>query len=129
VSYSSSEGANAPQLVVVATAATAGPVGTTSRDDGRLESGLVLYANHPNPFDAGTTIRYALPTRMPVRLVIYDIAGRAVRTLVDATEEAGERRVAWDGRNAIGARVRAGLYVCRLEAGGAVFARKMSVMR
>jgi flagellar hook assembly protein FlgD len=66
---------------------------------------------------------------MPVRLVIYDVTGRAVRTLVNGAEAPGERRVFWDGRDALGARVRAGMYLCRLEAGATSLTRKLSVMR
>jgi hypothetical protein len=44
------------------------------------DPGLALCANHPSPFQAGTKIQYSLPRAMPVRLVIHDVAGRAVRT-------------------------------------------------
>lgn len=89
---------------------------------------IALDANHPNPVSGGTTIVYALPQPMPVRLAIHDIAGRAVRTLVNGLQGAGERRVTWDGRDEHGARVRAGMYLYRLEAGATRLARKMSVL-
>jgi hypothetical protein len=130
VSYSSSEGANPPQLVVVASGSVAQSASEPARDEQAAVPGApVLFANAPNPFDAGTTIRYSLPHAMPVRLVVYDLSGRTVRTLVDGAEASGERRVTWDGRDATGARVRAGMYLARLEAGGIRLTRKMSVMR
>jgi hypothetical protein len=131
VDYSSSEGTFPPQLVVVSTGSVA-PLTESPPQAGMAAvppTELALHANYPNPFDVGTTIRYALPQTMPVRLVIYDITGRAVRTLVDGTEAAGERRATWDGRDATGSRVRAGIYLCRLEAAGARLTRKISVMR
>jgi hypothetical protein len=90
--------------------------------------GIALHANRPNPFSGGTTIAYALPQPMPMRLVIHDIAGREMRTLVDGLRGAGESRVTWDGRDEHGARVRAGVYLCRLEAGGTKLTRKLSVL-
>jgi hypothetical protein len=89
-------------------------------------SGIVLRAGQPNPFLGETTIQYALPRTMAVRLVIHDARGRMVRTLVDGIEEAGERRAVWDGRDARGSLAGAGVYVCRLEAGGAHLARKVT---
>jgi hypothetical protein len=130
VDYVSTEGANPPQLVVVfsGSAAKAGVdlarVRTTSSP-----GQMALHANHPNPFNDGTTILYSLPQNMPARLVVYDITGRAVRTLVDGVQAAGERRVTWDGRNDAGSRVGPGLYVYRLEAGGAMLTRKMSLLK
>jgi hypothetical protein len=130
VSYSSSEGANAPQLVVVASGSVAQVAEAPSLTAAAVEPGeLALYANHPNPFAEATTIRYSLPHRMPVKLVIYDISGRAVRTLVDGTEGTGPQRASWDGRDATGSRVNAGIYLLRLEAGGTRLTRKVNVMR
>jgi len=128
VDYSSSEGANPPQLVVV----VAGSSGQLTLDSPRIEGDggeIGLYANHPNPFFGSTTILYALPRPMPVRLAIYDIAGRRVRTLVNSTQIAGESRVTWDGRDEHGARVSAGVYIYQLEAAATRLARRLSVLK
>ena len=93
------------------------------------DRGLALYANRPNPFDAGTTIQYSLPRTMPVRLVIHDVTGRTVRTLVNGVQNAGERRAIWDGRDESGSLVSPGMYVYRLDAGGASLARKMALLK
>lgn len=92
-------------------------------------AGIVLQANQPNPFSAGTTIQYRLVKQTPVRLVVYDMAGRTVRTLVDGVESAGERRTTWDGRDESGSPASAGMYVYRLDAGGVSLTRKMSLLR
>jgi hypothetical protein len=134
VNYSSSEGANPPQLVVVASGSGAPSAGSSSGGGKAVavdelafasHQELVLHANHPNPFEDGTSIRYSIPRAMAVRLVVYDIGGRAVRTLVQGSEAPGERRARWDGRDAFGARVRPGIYLYRLEAGGMSVTRKM----
>ena len=99
----------------------------TSAGDGAtsLSNTIALRANHPNPFREGTTIHYTLPRAMPTRLVVYDVKGRAVRTLVNGIQETGERQVTWDGKDESGSRVGRGLYLYRLEAGGAIQTRKM----
>jgi photosystem II stability/assembly factor-like uncharacterized protein len=103
-------------------------IGTpSSTDDGAasLASAIALGANHPNPFRDGTMIQYALPRAMPARLVVYDVAGRAVRTLVNGVQAAGQRHVTWDGTDASGSRVGRGVYLYRLDAGGKSQTRKM----
>jgi photosystem II stability/assembly factor-like uncharacterized protein len=103
-------------------------LGTVAVEPG-AGSALALRPNYPNPFDTGTTFQYSLPRAMPVRLVIYDVAGRAVRTLVDGIEGPGERQAMWDGRDEAGSPVGAGMYVYRLEADGVRLARKMARLR
>ena len=90
---------------------------------------VTLYANRPNPFVGGTTIQYALPEPMHVHLAIYDVSGRKVRTLVNGTQSGVENRVTWDGRAESGARVGAGVYFYRLEAGAKTLTGRMSVLR
>jgi uncharacterized protein (TIGR03437 family) len=130
VDYSSSEGANPPELVVVVLESASKPGVLASASSGTPVPGeMVLHANRPNPFHAGTTIQYALPRAMPVRLVIYDVTGRAVRTLVDGVQNAGERQASWDGRNENGSPVGPGMYVYRLEAGSARLIRRMILLK
>ena len=73
--------------------------------------------NSPNPFRRSTTIKYGLPKNAEVRLVIYNLAGQRVRTLVDAQESAGYKSVAWDGCNSSGMKVPQGIYFYVLKAG------------
>jgi FlgD Ig-like domain/IPT/TIG domain/Beta-propeller repeat len=130
VDYSSSEGANSPQLVV----AVAGSAAQLTLDSPHIEATpmpgkIELHANRPNPFFGGTTIQYALTEPTQVHLAIYDIAGRRVRTLVNGVQGAVESRVTWDGRGENGVRVSAGVYFYRLEAGATVLTRRMSVLK
>ena len=78
-----------------------------------------LFRNSPNPFGptAATSIRYELARTSLVKLEVYDIRGRLVRTLHDATEAAGAHHAKWDGLDAGGRPAPSGLYFCRLCAG------------
>jgi hypothetical protein len=130
VEYSSSEGSNPPQLVV----AVAGSTAQLSLDSPHIEvtpvpGKVALYANRPNPFFGGTTIQYALPEPMHVHLAVYDVTGRKVRTLVNSSQSGVENRVTWDGRAENGARVSAGVYFYRLEAGATRLTGRMSVLK
>jgi hypothetical protein len=71
-----------------------------------------LEPNYPNPFNPQTTIRYALPEEAHVRVVVYDLLGRELATLVDQEQGAGIYEVAYDGSG-----LSSGLYVYVLEAG------------
>jgi hypothetical protein len=85
---------------------------------------LALEQNFPNPFRLGqqTTIRFAIPepTSGTARasLVIYDVLGRRVRTLVDGDVIPGEQAVTWDGATDAGGSAPSGVYIARLESGG-----------
>ncbi|RMH79556.1 MAG: T9SS C-terminal target domain-containing protein, partial [Calditrichaeota bacterium] len=95
-------------------------------DEGGLPREFGVAPNYPNPFNPSTTITYQLPQAGEVRLVIYNLLGQKVRTLVDARQEAGRYRVVWDGRSDAGAPVASGVYVYRFEVAGKY--RKVSKM-
>lgn len=76
-----------------------------------------LHGSAPNPFNRATVIRYALVARARVRLRVYDLTGRVVRTLAMNEQEEGEHVVTWDGAGNTGQRLAPGVYLCRLEAG------------
>ena len=79
-----------------------------------------LHAGQPNPFATRTTLRYEVMAPTPVRLTLYDLAGREVRRLVRAPMQApGTYSVTWDGRDEAGRTISGGVYFARLEAGGA----------
>ena len=86
---------------------------------------FVLSRNYPNPFNPSTRVRISLAAESFVSLMIFDITGREIRTLVDNECRAGTCDVWWDGTERTGARVASGVYFYRLEArpvsGGAAF--------
>jgi len=95
-------------------------VGATGVDDGEFDapSMYVLKGVNPNPFNPVTTVTYGVPTDASVRLAIYSVAGRLVRTLVDGEVGAGYSAVVWDGRDDRGREVGSGVYFCRMQAAG-----------
>lgn len=94
-----------------------------------LPLALVLEQNHPNPFNPMTTIRFALPRSGDVRLAVFDVAGRLVRTLVRDHGVAGRHELHWDGTTDAGVRVAAGTYWLRLEANGEARSARMVVLK
>jgi putative CocE/NonD family hydrolase len=83
-----------------------------------------LDANMPNPFDGTTTIRFALPRREHARLMVYDILGRKVATLIDGMTDAGSHVVEWNAED-----LPAGIYLCRLEAAAGETTQRSMIMR
>jgi len=90
---------------------------------------FALRQNVPNPFNPATRIAYSIPERARVELLIYDVAGRIVRRLVDADLPADDYTAVWDGRTDTGEVAASGLYFYRLMADGRELARKMILLR
>jgi subtilisin family serine protease len=88
-----------------------------------------LKHNYPNPFNPTTAIEYDLPRTEQVRLVITDILGRQVKSLLDSRQSAGHYRMTWDGTDDNSLPVSAGLYFCRMEAGEFVKTVKLVLVR
>jgi hypothetical protein len=88
-----------------------------------------LFQNYPNPFNPTTTISYFLPEQARVDLIIYDVRGRVVRTLVSGIQPAGTRSETWNGRDDAGRRVGSGVYLYRLKAGKIALTRKMVLLQ
>ncbi len=97
--------------------------------DQPLPTQFHLAQNYPNPFNPSTTIEYSLPTRSAVRLVIYNILGQEITTLVNAEQAAGTYRVTWNGRDNAGRHSASGIYLYRLIAGDRQIARKMLLVK
>ena len=74
-----------------------------------------LAPNAPNPFNSATQIAYHLSSPGPVQLVIYNVLGQPVRTLVDQFQAAGSYQVQWDARDQRGASLSSGVYITRLS--------------
>jgi len=87
-----------------------------------------LSQNFPNPFNPSTEIQYQLPEANRTTLKIYNVLGQRVVTLIDDQKPAGYYTVRWDGRNALGEKVGAGIYLCRMQAGEFVKTMKMTLL-
>jgi hypothetical protein len=90
---------------------------------------LALHQNIPNPFNPQTTIRYDLPAPAHIRLAIFDVSGRLVRTLVDEQQAPGSREVIWTGRDDRGAAVSSGVYFYVLDVGKQRLTRKLVLLK
>lgn len=89
-----------------------------SRDSIPDAPAVVRLAAVPNPFRTATTIEFDIPRPLPVRLRLFDVAGRLVRSLIDRRMSPAAWQVAWDGRDDAGRALPAGIYHGWLEAGG-----------
>ncbi|MEN8194564.1 MAG: YCF48-related protein [Bacteroidota bacterium] len=90
-----------------------------------LPSEYKLYQNYPNPFNPSTTIKYQIPANVRretsnVKLVVFDILGREVATLVDEKQKAGTYEVKWNPFN-----LSSGVYIYRLCAGSFMESKKL----
>jgi hypothetical protein len=88
-----------------------------------------LYQNYPNPFNPFTSLRYELPRDENVRLLIFNIRGALVRTLIDGRVQAGQHEIQWDGRDQWGSRVATGVYFVWFEAGNYIEKKKMLLIQ
>jgi hypothetical protein len=93
---------------------------------------FTLSRNYPNPFNPGTRIEFQVPEQSQVRLSVFDILGRPVKTLVDGVFPAsgGPPYFAlWDGTDEGGRKVASGVYFCRMKATGASGRSGSQIMR
>ena len=93
---------------------------TTGVPGGALALAPRLARPAPNPSALRVSLSFEVPVRVPVRLALYDIKGRHVRTLLDEPAFAGTGTSVWDGTDARGVRVAPGLYFVELRAGDRV---------
>ena len=119
-------GALVPSLEAVAVDFSEGQVELSVQ---RVPQAFALRPNFPNPFNPHTTIRYTLPEPAPVALMIYDLHGQRIRTLVQQEQIAGYYQVRWDGRDAQNRAVGSGVYFYCLEAGNFVQTRRMMLLK
>ncbi len=83
-----------------------------------------LYNNYPNPFNPVTSIKYDLPKASLVKIVLYDILGREVATLVNEKKEAGSYVIQWDASG-----YASGAYFYKIEAGVFIETKKMVLIK
>jgi photosystem II stability/assembly factor-like uncharacterized protein len=92
--------------------------------------GFTLGRSYPNPSRSAVYVAYELRQPAPVTVAIYNVRRRLVRKLLHHVEQsAGEQRVTWDGRDAVGHRVPSGLYFCELSVEGTRQVAKLLIVR
>ena len=97
--------------------------------DDRLPLEFTLKQNYPNPFNPTTIIGFQLPEASDVQLVVYNILGQKIKTIVDQKLEAGIYSAVWDGTNDNGQPVSSGVYYYQLNSGKTSMTRKMLLMK
>ena len=91
---------------------------------------FALYDNFPNPFNPETYIRFSIGQRENVKLIIYDMMGRRVRTLLSNDSfSAGFHSVLWNGLDSKGQKVPSGVYIYRIKAGNFIADNKMLLVK
>ena len=88
-----------------------------------------LHQNYPNPFNPVTRINYDLPEDAVVQIVVYDMMGRRVKTLINSRQTAGYWNVRWNGTNTHGETVSAGMYIYTIHAGEFNKTKKMVLLK
>ncbi|MGH7451297.1 MAG: T9SS type A sorting domain-containing protein, partial [bacterium] len=109
------------------------PVSNTTGIDSNGETSLPasyrLLQNHPNPFNAGTLIKYEIPQAGAVSLKIYNLAGQEILEIVNAVQSPGRYQINWNGRDNQGKTAPSGIYICRIQAGSFVQTQRMIMVR
>ena len=89
-----------------------------------LPDGFGLHQNYPNPFSSVTTISYHLPVSSHVKLVVYNLQGEKVKTLVDRKQSAGKYDLIFNGTDLAG-----GIYYYKLYDAGRISVKKMLLVK
>jgi hypothetical protein len=84
---------------------------------------------YPNPFNPSLNIDYGLSKASHVNLVIYDIKGQIVKSLINSRMEAGYHSTVWDSKNAIGRQVSAGIYFCSILTNNSLITKKIVLVK
>jgi Peptidase family C25/Propeptide_C25/FlgD Ig-like domain len=90
---------------------------------------IVLYQNHPNPFNPFTQIDFTLKEQSHVKLSIYNARGQIVKTLINEILPAGEKFKGWDGTDKYNRKLSSGVYFYKVTAGKQTEAKKMILIK
>lgn len=100
-----------------------------TEEENTIPTSFTLSQNYPNPFNPMTTIRYDLPVTGNVEIVIYNILGEKISTLVNGMQQTGAKEVIWNGIDDFGRAVSAGIYIYQIRAGDYTKSRKMVLIK
>jgi hypothetical protein len=100
-----------------------------TEDEEILPSRFELLQSYPNPFNNQTMIKYSLFKRTEVSLVIYNVLGQKVRTLVNNERQSGDVSVTWDGKDESGKDLSSGIYFYQLRAGQFTQTKRMVLLK
>ena len=103
---------------------TVPPIVSVGSETASVPDSYILFQNYPNPFNPSTTIRYSITQPDVIRIKVYDVLGREVKTLVNESKQAGNYEVHF---NAAG--LASGIYLYRIESGNFVQTKKMILLK
>mgnify|MGYP001174558142 CR=1 FL=1 len=98
-------------------------------DDSFIPNIFIFRQNYPNPFNPITLLEYDLPKDELVNITIYNIRGKIVKTLVNASQTAGYKSISWNATNDRNEPVSAGLYLYTIQAGRFRQTKKMVLLK
>ena len=90
---------------------------------------FAVHQNYPNPFNPVTTLRYDLPEQTHVNIIIYDMLGRKIKTLINEQQDPGYKSLIWNATNDYEKPVSAGIYLYQIQAGEYISTRKMVLLK
>ena len=104
---------------------TTAPAGVYETKKSNLIKSFKLEQNYPNPFNPTTTIQYSLIQSSSVKLIVYNLLGQKVKTIINSFHIAGEYSVVWDGKDESNMPVSSGVYFYKLETNENTLVKKM----
>lgn len=104
-------------------------VTSVSNDPPSKSPAFDIKQNYPNPFNPSTNIEYEVQAQAHIIIKVYDMLGRAIRTLVDSEQSPGSYSIPWNGKTSDGLTVPTGTYFYQLQAGDFTSAKKMLMIR
>lgn len=120
---------NIKKLLVRAYISANNSLSINQEEEAEIPVKFKLEQNYPNPFNPFTTIQYTIDQRSEVSIVIYDLLGNKIKTLVNEVKLPGQYGVLWNGENNLGQPVSSGIYIYVLKAGNFVQTRKMAYLK
>jgi hypothetical protein len=90
---------------------------------------FTLHSNYPNPFNPETRLRFEVGAQIDVKLAVYDVLGRIIRSFDKQEYTPGRYTINWDGKDNNGSYVSSGIYIYRMKAGDFVDHKKMTLIR
>lgn len=120
---------NIKDLLVRAYISVNSSLSINQEEDAKFSVKFKLEQNYPNPFNPVTTIQYKIDQRSGVSIIIYDLLGNKIKTLVNEVKLPGQYGVLWNGENNLGQPVSSGIYLYKLQIGDFIQTRKMAYLK
>lgn len=119
--------------VKVQSANSVSGIGSNQPDGSQVPEGFILHQNFPNPFNPMTTIRFEIPNsvngQVSTRLIIYNLLGQVVRTLLDEPLAAGTYQQQWDGKDDHGNLLSSGVYLYQMKIGNLTQTKRLVLVK